>query len=729
MRRIVAICVSVLLCLAFSSGATAQTIEYVSSTLWSGAFDVEVVGDYAYCAFANGLGILDVSDPTNPVFVSQVDLHFHGESYSGGPVIDVEGDFAYIANGDPGDEACIHILDISNPFNPELAGSYGIPGKVSDIVVSDHYAYVCWSGLPSYENNRLQIIDVADPSNPTFVGSYDNLDRPNGVFISGDYAYVSDWWRGLQILDISDPSDPTHVGSYAQGCGSVVVSGSYAYVAGAPGFLVIDVSEPTDPILAGSYELWGGGQIFISDGHAYVTWGGGMYPGFYGLDIVHIGDPTNPTLAARHEMGRTAPGRIFVSGRYTYLPVSTGIMILDYSSTSVGGPALAGDYFSTDAKEIALSSDYAYIAGEAPGLHVVNVSDPTAPMVAGDCEISGYVDDIAVSGRHVYLAEGLNGLGIVDVSDPGNPTLAGSHDTPSSAHGVFVSGSHAYVVGEYLGLQIIDVSDPSITNLVGSCHVPGARHVFVSGDYTYAAGSYGVHIIDVLDLSAPAPVASLDMPGVAQGIFVTDGFAYVIWGEGSSDNRMTIFAVADPSNPVAVGSFHLYMYPSYDVFVADGYAYLATSALGLLVVDVSDPANPTLATWFDTRGGSRGVSVAGSHAYVADGHSLLILRFDPQAGLEEDASIPGSHRLLRAHPNPCINSTTIRYGSGLTSEGVIDICDIQGRVVRSFAAIRSGGLLTWDGTDASGRRVTPGVYFVRLNDGRQAQAERVTLVR
>ena len=37
-------------------------LEYVSSILWTQLHDVEIEGDYAYCAFLNGLMILDVSN-------------------------------------------------------------------------------------------------------------------------------------------------------------------------------------------------------------------------------------------------------------------------------------------------------------------------------------------------------------------------------------------------------------------------------------------------------------------------------------------------------------------------------------------------------------------------------------------------------------------------------------------------------------------------------------------
>ena len=47
------------LSLLVSGSSFAQNVEYVGSTLWTGVNDVKVVGDKAYCAFVNGLVILE----------------------------------------------------------------------------------------------------------------------------------------------------------------------------------------------------------------------------------------------------------------------------------------------------------------------------------------------------------------------------------------------------------------------------------------------------------------------------------------------------------------------------------------------------------------------------------------------------------------------------------------------------------------------------------------------
>jgi hypothetical protein len=65
--------------LAMVGNAGAQNVEYIGSTFWTCVNEVEIVGDYAYCAFVSGLAIFDVSDSANPVLVSQCRCPGQGE--------------------------------------------------------------------------------------------------------------------------------------------------------------------------------------------------------------------------------------------------------------------------------------------------------------------------------------------------------------------------------------------------------------------------------------------------------------------------------------------------------------------------------------------------------------------------------------------------------------------------------------------------------------------------
>ncbi|MBD3237032.1 MAG: hypothetical protein GF330_10030, partial [Candidatus Eisenbacteria bacterium] len=46
--------------------ADAQPLDYLSSVLWSGASGVQADGELAFCGYANGLIVFDISDPAAP---------------------------------------------------------------------------------------------------------------------------------------------------------------------------------------------------------------------------------------------------------------------------------------------------------------------------------------------------------------------------------------------------------------------------------------------------------------------------------------------------------------------------------------------------------------------------------------------------------------------------------------------------------------------------------------
>jgi flagellar hook assembly protein FlgD len=90
--------------------------------------------------------------------------------------------------------------------------------------------------------------------------------------------------------------------------------------------------------------------------------------------------------------------------------------------------------------------------------------------------------------------------------------------------------------------------------------------------------------------------------------------------------------------------------------------------------------------------------------------------FDETIGIEHIAS--GLAPLqLSVFPNPATAEVTLDTELPQAARLVVDILDLQGRVVRSlYAGERPAGpyRLQWDTTDGRGARVAPGTYLVRL---------------
>ncbi|MDM8521763.1 C13 family peptidase [Desulfococcaceae bacterium HSG8] len=162
-----------------------------------------------------------------------------------------------------------------------------------------------------------------------------------------------------------------------------------------------------------------------------------------------------------------------------------------------------------------------------------------------------------------------------------------------------------------------------LARIIGSVDTPGyARGVIVSDGKAYVADrDGGLQIIDIGNPENPVIIGSVETPGSAYGVTVSDGKAYV-----ADDGGLQVIDIGDPENPVIIGSVQT---PGYalGVTVSDGKAYVACGGYeqwdGLQVIDIGDPENPVIIGSVETPGSARGVTVSDGKAYVADGNGGL----------------------------------------------------------------------------------------------------------
>jgi hypothetical protein len=120
MGRLLKISIVAILAYTFcSKSVEAQNLEFVSSTLWTDVYSVEVSGNYAYCLYSNGLQILDITNPVSPVIVGSAFFPTNDGA------LKISGDYAYIVSGSDGH---FQIFNISDPANPTSEGGYDFQG-------------------------------------------------------------------------------------------------------------------------------------------------------------------------------------------------------------------------------------------------------------------------------------------------------------------------------------------------------------------------------------------------------------------------------------------------------------------------------------------------------------------------------------------------------------------------------------------------------------------------
>jgi hypothetical protein len=516
--------------------------------------------------------------------------------------IEIEGDLAYIADATAG----LTIIDISNPAYPTLVGSYDTPDNAQGVWVHGDLALVC------DRDEGLLILDISDPATPSYVGSYNTAGACFDAEVAGIYAFVADALQGLAVFDISDPSSPSLVGTYnTPGYARAIdVEGNYAYIAdrGGGGLQIIDISDPTSPAFAGSYnpggDTWG---VEVSGNVAYL---GAASAGLVAVDIT---DPTSPAL-----LGSIAAGsarRIDVDGDFVYVAGYDDLYVIDVSDPSV--PVMLDSYTTPGiASSVVVAGEHAYVAdGADGGLQVIRCRYQCGPALIGDCSLPTFSYGITVSGDHAYVASTSYGLFVYDISDPSSPAQAGYLNTSGTAVNVCVSGDHAFVADGTGGLKVADISDPGSPVQVGQyTAVSYVRDVDISGDYAYLAdGLDGVKVIDVTDPTLP----------VLAGFSNIGGYAYAVDHSGEltfvADNDLGLYILdfSTPSYPVLTGHCDTPGY-AHDVFVAGNYAYIADYDSGMQVIDVSDPTTPAVAGGCDTPGHAVRLYIEGDYAFVAD---------------------------------------------------------------------------------------------------------------
>ncbi len=184
---------------------------------------------YDLTASSGGTEIYSISDPSNPVFLSDYDGH--GTPWQ----IVIRDSLVYAATENTG----LAIFSITDPSNPNEVGQLGY--NAYGVSLSDTIAYIT-------DHGEVRAISIVDPSNPIEVGSYPTPGTPFGIVIAESRAYVADFMEGFDVISISDPSNLEEVGYYkiAGGAEAVAYSDPYAYLGtNDEGLMIFEYFDPT----------------------------------------------------------------------------------------------------------------------------------------------------------------------------------------------------------------------------------------------------------------------------------------------------------------------------------------------------------------------------------------------------------------------------------------------------------------------------------------------------
>lgn len=498
-------------------------------------------GDWLYAGTATGdLFIADIIDLA-PIWIAQ-----HQTFGVVRNVYVVDG-LAYVAAGNVGK---LQVVDVSDPFRPNLVTTFTDLDDVTDVVVQDQNVYVLHNREPSgatvskltigetllldthtplateraYDLVRMEdslyvaageagliIFDSADfiprRTYPT-EGEYDGT--ATQIVIQEERLYVAAGYGAVQHLEVGeDGLQMMAQTNVSRPIDSIAVIGDVVYAAEQNFMRALDMRDPDDFIERAIYDPLGSdiSVLYVENDRLYVN------ANYYELRIFDTQTLRQLSINIDSQINE-----IVRQGDYLFAAdLSAGFRVM----TAVGA-ALPnrGTILTTDgqARGIAISSDVAFVADGMEGILSFDISVPSSPreidrVAPDDVQWWEPVNDVVFLNGYLFSAWRGNGLRVFSVTD-GVLSEVGSLELPGGLVDIESAENTLFISANTGGLHIVDVSDPATPTLLSTYVTSGdiAASQLDGDRLIVAARESGVRVIDISDLSNPIEVAHHAIP-------------------------------------------------------------------------------------------------------------------------------------------------------------------------------------------------------------------------
>lgn len=465
---------------------------------------------------------------------------------------------------------------------------------------------------------------------------------------------------------------------------------------------ILDISDPVNPKPLGEYVAGSVIEEFSVEDSLVLMRDGDWGHTEESFRILDVNDPVRPVTLSVRQRRENKPGEDLLDDPRFFL-------------------ARGDQVFVTSLEELA----------------ILDIRRPDSPATIANINIPGEINEILalqMKGTLIYLItvthEGFyqdNGVGhntlwIFETSIPSAPSLVGSVDfnhigpeSPGSRQSLLtllsvvnqlkVEGNYAYLPMMSSGLAIFDVGDSAHPVHVGTLDTPGeAAGVELSQGYAFISDSHhGIQVIDVRDPASLNKSASYDTGLTPRAVRVSKDRAYLLGGDASR-SRIEVLHVSNGSSPTLLGTFE----SDEEILffdIVDDLAYIGFSRgdpLILQILDFRNPSRPDLVSELilDEKRKELEGDVEGHYAYLRTGELLQILDVSDPTQPEQLSRIiidSRSEGELRAWNN-------LVYMNKYQKLTIIDVADPKKPVrtgsielPESTISVRSSGGMTFSG--------------------------------
>ena len=300
----------------------------------------------------------------------------------------------------------VHIIDNTNPSQPELIGFIVIPGNV-DIAIRENVLY-------ADSQNDLIVIDITDPTNASEITRIEDMfpeetEMPLiGKIILGIVLFP------FLLLALGGSSEEPSGGGETSSTGEggslarFAIVGNYLYILSGSALQLIDITQPSEPLVWKKIEVgWDIETVFPYEDNLFIGGRNGMY-------IFDNTDPADPKRISEF-LHLTSCDPVVVEGDTAYVTLRAGtncggranlLEIIDISI--IFDPKLLAEYTMREPYGLGVEGDSLFICDGAAGLKLYDVSDPHDLRLT-DTYTGVYPQDVILTDKSVVVI-GKDGL-------------------------------------------------------------------------------------------------------------------------------------------------------------------------------------------------------------------------------------------------------------------------------------------------------------------------------
>jgi choice-of-anchor B domain-containing protein len=492
----------------------------------------------------------------------------------------------------------------------------------------------------------------------------------------------------VSLLGQYNPNDGRASGSW----GYVAPDGTeYALLGAQTGTAVVRIAGPNQleevAFIPGFASSWR--ELTVVGQHAYVVTEGNGSP-HYGMQVISL----------------------------EQLP-DTAFLLAAYAETFTRGHIIQADIFQ--------EAPYVYVCGTTAtgGVHILDVSNPAAPVETGLYRPGYYIHDCHVRGDILFAAAFFEGtVDIVDISDRSNPQLIDRlFDPGGNTHSMSTTEDlrYLFIADEQDGLpgrifDIQNIGQPVEVATYTANPLSLVHNPYIRGDYAFLAhNAEGLRVLDLADPATPVEVGRYD--------------TYPI-GTGGGNHGLWSAWPYLPSGSILGGNREdgLYVWSFNNARAGRFYGQVRDSLSGLPLFNASIAVQGTsdvLKSDFDGRfrkgylPGTYTLDVSFPGYYpktirvtleAGSQENLLIELSSPASGIAGGSTAP----LARVFPNPLPAGAALRMECAVPIKRVL-LYDAAGRLLREHVADRPGIDLEISWSD-----LPPGSYWY-ATEGQEGQ--------